>query len=65
MKKRIELSCHTYYSKGASLISPEDLFGMAEDKEIAGIAITDNYDINAWYESYLSMRENIESPNYS
>ena len=61
MEKRIELNCQTHYSKGASVISPGDLSEIADINGLVGIAITDADDINAWYESYIYMREDIEN----
>lgn len=61
MEKRIELNCHTHFSRGTSIVSPEKFLEIIKEKDLSGIAITDNNDINAWYESYISMQEDIEN----
>lgn len=61
MKKRIELCCHTHFSKGESIIFSSQLSEIMDEKGLMGIAITDFGDINAWYETYMCMRDDIEN----
>ena len=46
MKKRIELCCHTHFSKGESIIFSSQLSEIMDEKGLMGIAITDFGDIN-------------------
>ncbi len=53
---RLELHCHTYYSKGSkipweSLSSPKDVIKTAKRKGLDGIAITDHRTTKAWKEA--------------
>ena len=61
MEKRVELSCHTHFSKGESIIFSSQLSEIMDEKGLLGIAITDTGDINAWYETYMRMRDDIEN----
>ena len=57
MEKRIELHCHTKNSIGEGIIMPERLPNAAVSKELAGIAITDYFNIDSWQEARDAMKE--------
>ena len=53
--KTVDLHCHTHYSDGT--FSPEELFALAKEKDIAAIAVTDHDTAEAWVESEIYARE--------
>ena len=57
LEKRVELSCHTYYSKLDGVLSPKEWVCHAHQCGVRALAITDFHDVRAFGEAAWAVEE--------